>query len=122
MASYSSHITSIESDGTSFAAPAVAGEAALLMSENASLKMWPEAVRAAGEKKRVVVAWNSESMGAYGSDRLNVDLDLIIKSTTGIYLGNSTSWDNNYEIVEFTAPGDGIYTAEIHKHRSLLYT
>ncbi len=169
-------ITSIAYDGTSFAAPAVAGEAALLMSENASLKMWPEAVRAviyasadhniegnsrsseydgmgavnvsgayhvvankrmsymtiqkrdsypvkfefsarAGEKKRVAIAWNSESRGAYGSDRLNVDLDLTIKSATGIYLGNSTSWDNNYEIVEFTAPSAGIYIAEIHKHR-----
>lgn len=36
-----------EYDGTSFAAPAVAGEAALLMSNNSSLKTWPEAVRAA---------------------------------------------------------------------------
>jgi len=28
-------------------------------------------------------------------------------------LGSSTSWDNNYEIVEFTAPSTGIYIAEI---------
>lgn len=167
-------ITPAESDGTSFAAPAVAGEAALLMSLNSSLKMWPETVRAviyasadhniegdsrlseydgmgavnvleaynivankrmgymtiyksdsypvkfefsakAGEKKRVVIAWNSESTGAHGLDKLNVDLDLTVKNTTGTYLGTSTSRDNNYEIVEFIAPTTEIYIAEIHK-------
>lgn len=40
-------ITPYEADGTSFAGPAVAGEAALLMSKNPTLKQWPEAVRAA---------------------------------------------------------------------------
>ncbi|HWR26388.1 MAG TPA: S8 family serine peptidase [candidate division Zixibacteria bacterium] len=39
-------IYSSEYDGTSFAGPAVAGEAALLMSKNIALKKWPEAIRA----------------------------------------------------------------------------
>ena len=48
-------------------------------------------------------------------DKLNLDLDLTVKNTTGTYLGTSTSRDNNYEIVEFIAPTTEIYIAEIHK-------
>lgn len=39
-------VPSPDYDGTSFAGPAVAGEAALLMSKNPTLKKWPEAIRA----------------------------------------------------------------------------
>lgn len=39
-------VPSPEYDGTSFAGPAVAGEAALLMSKNPTLKLWPETTRA----------------------------------------------------------------------------
>ena len=170
-------VPSPEYDGTSFAGPAVAGEAALLMSKNPTLKQWPEAIRAvifasaihnieggsrlsekdgmgaivaseaynvvaknqvkyatisptgsypirytfyapAGKKVRVVISWDSKSTGPYGVDTLKVDLDLRVKRpTTGGYVGSSLSHDNNYEIVEFTSPVAGTYTAEISKVR-----
>lgn len=169
-------ITPFESAGTSFAGPAVAGTAALIMSKNATLKNRPEVIRAiifasaihniegssrlsekdgmggivaseaykivankqfrnkiiystnsypikftfnvpsAGKKVRVAISWNSKSAGPYGVDSLKVDLDLKVKSPSS-YVGTSASYDNNYEIVEFTAPVPGTYTAEIYKRR-----
>jgi len=44
------------------------------------------------------------------------DLDLTIKHSNGNELAKSMSF-NNYEIVEFTAPITGTYTAKISNYR-----
>ena len=56
----------------------------------------------------------------YSFDRLDTDFDLYIKNPSGTYISgvSSRSWDNNYEIVEFTAPQTGIYKIAVLKVRA----
>lgn len=186
--------------GTSYAAPQVAGLAALLISRNSSLNTWPEAqraiimasathniegpsiiVRGQGDLKdgagainadladkaaqvrgtsasacnascwwgdyisnsnfpvgteitrtfnvtittlvRVAIAWwaNADTpTNNYSFSRLDTDLDLRIKGPNGQYISSasSTSFDNNYEIVEFVAQQAGQYQIAIRKFRA----
>lgn len=181
--------------GTSFAAPQVAGMAALLMDRDFSLRSWPEALRAIimasavhnihgpsdiptyddwkdgtggidaaladitaksqgggepspcmgpcwwgitinnssfpyreeneqyelhryfkaheGERIRVATSWQSNAdcpdENNCNFDRLDVNLNLRIDDPDGNGLEESARWDNNYELVEFTAPKTGEY-------------
>lgn len=45
---------------------------------------------------------------------LNTDFDLAIYSHSESFVTESTSFNNTYEIVEFTAAETGIYRARIH--------
>lgn len=174
-------VSSVGGAGTSFAAPAVAAEAALLMQAKSSLTTSPEAVKAiimasavhniegnsrlsdkdgaggidisnayytannnrftgeklfasnfpktyafyasAGQKVRVVIAWDShpDSNHPPTSDILESDLDLYILNPSGTTIGFSSSYDNSYEIVEFTAQTTGTFTARINKYGSAAY-
>ncbi len=167
--------------GTSYAAPAVAAEAALLMQTRSWLTSWPETVKAvimasavhniegasrlsemdgaggidisnayytannnrmsgntlyasnfpyhytfsasAGQKVRVAIAWDShpDSNHPPTSDTLESDLDLYILNPSGTQVAMSSSYDNNYEIVEFTAQTTGTYRAKINKYGSAAY-
>jgi hypothetical protein len=155
--------------GTSFAAPVISGEAALLMQRQPQLSSWPETVKAiimssavhnihgvsrlsekdgaggvdvnkafgiannnqfqsntvtygdlplnyyvnaqAGQKVRAAISWNSLPDDNHFpiNDVLNADLDLVVFGPTDNFVTNSNSYDNNYEIVEFTAPTTGQY-------------
>lgn len=162
--------------GTSYAAPAVAGEAALLMQKYNNFKYWPEVIKAIimasadhniegesrlsdydgaggidilkayetgakasgwtasasdfpkdfpffatqGQKVRVVITWDShpDHNRPTTRDDLQTDLDLNILDPSGrIMSPRSNSWDNNYEIIEFTAPTTGAYNARVLKFR-----
>ncbi len=163
--------------GTSFAAPSIAAEAALLMQRESWLKYWPETVKAivmasavhniegsnrlseydgagaidcskaddtarygyrdadvlykddfpkyytfsasAGQRVRVVISWDSHPDNNHppSTDPLESDLDLVIYDPNGNYVTSSTSWDNNYEIVEFTAQTSGTYKAKVTAYR-----
>lgn len=163
--------------GTSYAAPSVAAEAALLMQRAPWLETWPETVKAvimasavhnieggsrlseydgagaidaskaddtasngrmagnvlnaadfpksytfsasAGQKVRVVVNWDShpDSNHPPSTDPLESDLDLYIYDPSGNFVTSSTSWDNSYEIVEFTASATGTYEARVSAYR-----
>ncbi|KAK3368784.1 hypothetical protein B0H63DRAFT_442012 [Podospora didyma] len=186
--------------GTSFAAPAVAGTAALIQSVDGSLKTWPEACRAvlfasadrnisggtwaqdlvakvdasdgAGALNaqlavliaqtranrdntalvrgwdagslvtanfdtntqlstfkyriqvpssalnlkytvKVALAWDSKvalnAAGTATASTLTNDLDLIVMDSSGMWVGSSSSFDNSYEIVEFTGTKGAAY-------------
>jgi len=155
--------------GTSFAAPVISGEAALLMQRQPQLSTWPETIKAiimasavhniegnsrlsekdgaggvdiykafeivnnnqfqsntvtysdfplnyyinaqAGQKVRAVISWNSQPDDHHPPlyDNLVSDLDLVVFGPTDNFVTNSNSYDNNYEIVEFTAPTTGQY-------------
>jgi len=154
--------------GTGFAAPHVAGTAALLMQAKPSLKTSPAEVKAvlmasavhniegasrlsdqdgagglqakaaydavvngwsgkisyeicqgycsnvtfnatAGQVVRFVICWLSQSDG-FGTDTAD-DIDLTVKNPSGSIAATSASFDNNFEIVEFTATQTGTYTA-----------
>ena len=154
--------------GTSYAAPHVAGTAALLMQAKPSLKTAPEEVKAilmasaihniegatklsdkdgagglqakaaydtavngwssyfrdnslgtcrtvnfnasAGQVVRFVICWLSQSDQSVDTFE---DFDLVLKDPSGTVVDTSASFDNNFEIVEFTAPSSGSYTAKV---------
>ena len=48
---------------------------------------------------------------------LNADLDLVVYNPSGNFVTSSNSWDNNYEIVEFTAATTGNYNIRLNKSR-----
>jgi hypothetical protein len=65
----------------------------------------------AGQKVRAVISWNAQPDDNHApvSDPLNSDLDLVVFGPTDNLVTISNSYDNNYEIVEFTAPTTGQY-------------
>ena len=74
-------------------------------------------VLTAGQKVRVVLAWATR--GTYTFDHRNdvhpigTDLDLYVYSANGSLIAYSASFDNSYEIVNFTAPVSGTYQLRI---------
>jgi len=65
----------------------------------------------AGQKVRAVISWNSQPDNNHPPlyDDLKTDLDLVVFGPTNNFVTTSNSYDNNYEIVEFTAPTTGQY-------------
>jgi subtilisin family serine protease len=72
----------------------------------------------AGQKVRVVAVWSHKMPLGNASTEPTSDLDLIVFRPGGALVASSTSFDNSYEIVEFTAPATGTYTARISNFRS----
>lgn len=168
--------------GTSYAAPMVAGTAALLMQRDASLQYWPESVRAilmasawsniegdgrlseqdgaggmrsdvadnvamrwggnwagidytcdaaadvtlttqsfpAGYVVRAAITWDTDPAYESYTQQPSADLDLKIVDANGQVVATSASWDNTYEIVQFTAPATGNYSLVVSKYRCSL--
>jgi hypothetical protein len=76
----------------------------------------------AGKKVRVVAAWNSHPPDLhppYGTinDPLQSDFDLVIYDPNGEQVEVSSSYDNNYEIGQFTTEMSGNYQARVVKYR-----
>ncbi len=71
----------------------------------------------AGRKVRVVIAWdNDPAYASYGS-KPSADLDLRVVNSAGTTVASSSSWDNTYEIVEFTPTVSGAYKLRVNKYR-----
>ncbi|HET8706042.1 MAG TPA: S8 family serine peptidase [Pseudomonadales bacterium] len=70
-------------------------------------------------KVRVAIAW--QNRGDYTYDHrgdahpIGQDLDLSVYGPTGAYVGGSASWDNPYEVVNFTPSTSGTYTIKIKR-------
>ena len=71
----------------------------------------------AGQKVRVAIAWAHKMPTGNTMTEPTTDLDLAIKDPNGGTVTSSTSYDNSYEIVEFTAAVSGTYTANISNFR-----
>lgn len=72
----------------------------------------------AGRTVRAVIAWDSTPSApgtgtAPTSDPLLADLELAVYAPNGTVVATSYSRDNSFEIVEFTAPSTGTYTARV---------
>lgn len=74
-----------------------------------------------GDRTRVAIGWFSQANSGYTTDVLDADLDLTILAgqgaTSGISFGGSLSFNNNFEIVEFTPPTTGWYTVRVNDFR-----
>jgi len=69
----------------------------------------------AGERVKVALVWDSNPTSDYASDPLNADLDL---NVVGPGLSQwSSSWDNSYETVDFSAPASGNYQIKVKNFR-----
>jgi subtilase family protein len=68
---------------------------------------------------KISLAWDSEvRIGGFPpsfSSNLTLDLDLLVYDATNNLVGSSESWDNSYEIVEFTPRAKTTYTIKIRR-------
>jgi hypothetical protein len=74
-----------------------------------------------GARVKVALAWDSLAtlqdffFFQLASDHLQVDLDLHVYNSRGTRVGYSGSWDNSYEIAEFSANAGETYTIKIRR-------
>jgi hypothetical protein len=76
-----------------------------------------------GPKVKVALAWDGEvqeiSLPLLDpiliSSTLTVDFDLLVRDAGGSLIGNSSSWDNSYEIAEFAAATGQTYEIRIRR-------
>jgi hypothetical protein len=67
---------------------------------------------------KVALAWTSKVSSIFGiffGSKLTVDLDLKVFDENGTQVGYSGSWDNSYEIAEFTGSPGKTYTIRIRR-------
>lgn len=165
--------------GTSYAAPMVAGVAALMMQRNSNLVFWPEAIKAilmttathniegntrlseydgagglvsksadevargvngnwgaqdyscsaansldiatvsltGGVRTRATIAWNNDPNYSSYTSQPSTDLDFQIINSAGTVVAQSGSYDNTYEIIDFTPSSSGNYRLRVNKFR-----
>ncbi len=68
-------------------------------------------------KTRAVIAWDTDPAYVNYFTQPNADLDLRIYNPSGVLVASSTSFDNTYEIVDFTPDVSGTYTMRVTKSR-----
>jgi Subtilase family len=72
----------------------------------------------AGQTVRAVLAWINRGTWTYDhrtdSNPIGIDLDLLVTGPTGT-VGNSSSFNNPYEVVNFTVPASGTYQFSIQR-------
>jgi hypothetical protein len=69
----------------------------------------------AGQRVKVALVWDSTPTSDYLTDPLKADLDLYVYGPTQSFY--SVSWDNSYEVVDFTAAASGNFQIKVHKYR-----
>jgi hypothetical protein len=67
----------------------------------------------AGQRMKAALCWDSNPNGSYTTDPLDADLDLAVIDPSGAVVASSNSYDNPYEVVDFTVATSGVYRARI---------
>jgi hypothetical protein len=70
-----------------------------------------------GRRTRVVIAWDNDPNYAAYTSRPGADLELWIVNASGALVVSSASWENTYEIVDFTPSSSGYYKIRVYKYR-----
>jgi hypothetical protein len=79
-------------------------------------RSWTAKIRTTQGKIRVALTWNSKVSAVDGvptSSALDADLDLWVRDPSGAIVATSSSWDSNYEFIEFTPTVIGNYEISI---------
>jgi hypothetical protein len=79
-------------------------------------KTWTARTNTTRCRIRVAFTWNSKTAASSGeptSSLLDADLDLWVYDPDGHLAAWSTTWDSNYEFVEFTPDKTGEYTIKV---------
>ncbi len=66
---------------------------------------------------KIALAWNSTAtmnLGVFSSN-LDIDLDIRVYNSAGSLVSHSSSWDNSYEIAEFSGNRQETYTVKIRR-------
>lgn len=71
----------------------------------------------AGVRTRVAIAWDTDPAYASYASRPGADLDLRVLNSAGTTMASSLSYDNTYEIVEFTPSSSGAYRIRVNRVR-----
>jgi hypothetical protein len=72
---------------------------------------------AAGVRARFVISWtNNPSYSAYATQQ-GADIDLEVINSAGTVVASSYTWDDSYDIAEFTPTVAGTYHLEVYKNR-----
>jgi hypothetical protein len=72
---------------------------------------------ASGIRTRVAIAWDNDPNYASYNTQPGADLDLSVINPGGGTVASSLSWDNTYEIVDFTAQQTGFHRIRVNKFR-----
>jgi hypothetical protein len=71
----------------------------------------------AGKRTRVAIVWDNDPAYASYASQPCADLDLQIISPSNTVVASSSSWDNTFEIVDFTPSASGVYRIRVVKFR-----
>jgi len=71
----------------------------------------------AGTRLRAAIAWDNEINYIDYANRPSADLDLLVLDPAGSVVASSASWDNTYEIIDFTPTTTGTYKLRVIKFR-----
>lgn len=66
---------------------------------------------------RLCGLWFSTANSSYSTDVLNMDLDLVVLDPAGNVVATSANGNNSFEILKFTPPVSGVYTARLVSQR-----
>ena len=105
------------------AADTVAASSSKLFSNNGAASNFPihsTLTALASQRVRVAIAWSHKMPLGNTMTEPTTDLDLTVQDSNGKVITTSASFDNTYEIVEFTAPVTGTYRATISNYRPSL--
>ncbi len=69
----------------------------------------------AGQRVKVALVWDSTPTADYLTDPLKADLDLYVVGPNQFQY--SASWDNSYEVVDFTPVTSGNFQIKVHNYR-----
>lgn len=70
-----------------------------------------------GQRIRATIVFDNDPAYSSYASRPAADLELQILNAAGAVVAQSISYDNTYEIVDFTAPANGTYTMRVNKFR-----
>ena len=80
-----------------------------------NVKEFARVTLSSGQRLRVAIAWSTDpdrtTYSRFTRGQPHADLDLLVhRVSTGQQVAESSSHDNTYELVDFTAPGAGEYS------------